>query len=67
MSDCDVYYWATRAAEEKQIAASLPDGRAASIHRELADLYEQALRREGLRVRAASLTEVTDALGSPAT
>ena len=46
MDDADIYYWAARAVEEKQLAASLPEGRSAAIHGILADLYEQAARRK---------------------
>jgi hypothetical protein len=44
--DEDIRYWSERAAEEKLIAASMPKGRAASLHGILADLYEQAARRK---------------------
>ena len=37
-------YWAERAAEERQIAAGLPDGPAAIAHVKLAELYEKASR-----------------------
>ena len=62
MSDQDVYYWAARAAEERRIAASLPDGSAASVHRRLADLYDQAVRREANGYQAGKVTDATDRL-----
>ena len=37
-------YWAARAAEERRMAASLPDGPPALAHRALAELYEQKIR-----------------------
>ena len=40
----EVTYWERRSAEERRLAESLPDGPAAIIHRQLADLYELAVR-----------------------
>ena len=40
----DVTYWAARAAEERRLASSLPDGAAALIHLQLAELYELSVR-----------------------
>lgn len=60
MSDHDIYYWAARAAEERQIAASLPDGPPASVHRKLADLYEQVIRRYTDGYEARKVADATD-------
>ena len=71
MSDHDIYYWAARAAEERQIAAALPEGPPASVHRKLADLYEQILRRctygyEARKVADTNQLEFTDSIKSAA-
>jgi hypothetical protein len=42
--DEEITYWAARAEEERRMAASLPDGPPAFIHRALAGLYERAIR-----------------------
>ena len=60
MSDHDIYYWAARVAEERQIAASLPDGPPASAHLELADLYEQVLRRYTDEYQARKVADAAD-------
>ena len=44
MSVDEITYWETRAAEERRLADSLPDGPPALIHRQLADLYDVAVR-----------------------
>lgn len=44
MSVDEVTYWEKRSAEERRLAESLPDGPAAIIHRQLAELYELAVR-----------------------
>ena len=56
----DVYYWAARAAEERRIVESLSDGPTAAIHRQLAELYEQAVRRGPANAETAAPTDVTD-------
>ena len=62
MSDHDIYYWAARAAEERGIVASLPDGPPAAVHRKLADLYEQVLRRYAYEYQARNVADDTDQL-----
>jgi len=64
--DKDVYYWAARAAEERRIVESLPDGPTAAIHRQLADLYEQAVRREPAKAESVWLTDATEPREVPA-
>jgi len=63
MSDHDIYYWAARAAEERQIAAALPEGPPASVHRKLADLYEQILRRCTYGYEARNVADADDQPG----
>ena len=64
--DEDIYYWAARAAEERRIVESLPDGPTAAIHRQLAELYEQAVLRDAPEAQTAWLTDITDPLEVPA-
>ena len=44
MASAEVTYWAARAAEERRLAATLPEGPAAIVHRQLAELYEEEVR-----------------------
>lgn len=46
MATEEATYWARRAAEERRLAASLPESPAARIHRQLAELYELAVTGE---------------------
>lgn len=51
----EIAYWARRAAEERRLAASLPEGPPAHIHLVLARLYERAISDNRARLDAARL------------
>lgn len=44
--DEEIAYWAARAAEERRVAATLPEGPSAMAHLALARLYEKAIREK---------------------